>query len=139
MEFRFDPSAPAIVVFVVLQGRSPGQRRRLRLALDIGATYTLIPWEIARALGYHPERSRRRVQLLTADGVLYVPLITVAQVRALGQTVSGLEVLVHDLPPAGRVDGLLGLNFLRHFTLTLDFPRGRLTLESASPRRSGSR
>ena len=133
MQFRFDPAAPAIVVFAVLQGRMPDQRRRLRLALDTGATYTMIPWEIARAIGYHPERSRRQVQLLTASGLVYAPLVTLGEVRALGQSVKNLDALVHDLPPAGRVDGLLGLNFLRHFKLTLDFLNGLLTLESSPP------
>lgn len=129
MRFRFDPAPPAIVVFAVLQGRVAEQRRRLRLVLDTGATYTMIPWEIARALGYHPERSRRQIQLLTASGVVYAPLVTLGEVQALGQAIAPLDVLVHDLPPAARVDGLLGLNFLRHFKLTLDFPNGLLTLE----------
>jgi len=133
MRFRFDPAAPAIVVFAALQGRLPGQRRRLRLALDTGATYTMIPWEIARALGSHPERSRRQVQLLTASGLVYAPLVTLNEVRALGQSVQKLDALVHDLPPDARVDGLLGLNFLRHFKLTLDFPNGLLTLEPSPP------
>jgi len=58
-----------------------------------------------------------------------VPLVEVREIRALGQRVKGLEVLVHDLSPASRVEGLLGLNFLRNFKLTLDFRAGILELE----------
>ncbi len=126
---RFDPSAPVLVVFATIEGRQPGRRRRLKVALDTGATYTMIPWEIAQALGYHPERSRRRIELMTASGMVIVPLVKVKEIRALGQTVRELDVLVHDLPPGGRVEGLLGLNFLRSFKLTLDFKQGTLELE----------
>ncbi len=48
--------------------------------------------------------------MMTASGMVVVPLVKVKEVRALGQTVKGLDVLVHDLPPAGRVEGLLGLS-----------------------------
>ncbi len=127
--YRFDPAAPVLVVFATIQGKQPTQRRRLKVALDTGAIYTMIPWEIARALGYQPELSRQQIEMMTASGMAIVPLIKVKEFRSLGQTVKGLELLVHDLPSAGRVEGLLGLNFLRAFKLTLDFKRGILELE----------
>lgn len=37
--------------------------------------------------------------------------------------------LCHDLPAEVRVDGLLGLDFLRGRRLTLDFRTGRLSLD----------
>ena len=40
--FGFDPSAPLLVVFATVEGRQPGWRRRLKVALDTGATYTMI-------------------------------------------------------------------------------------------------
>ncbi len=43
---RFDPAASVLVVFATIQGRQPAQRRRLKVALDTGATYTMIPWEV---------------------------------------------------------------------------------------------
>lgn len=127
--YRFDPTAPVLVVFIAVQGRQPVQQRRLKVALDTGATYTMIPWEIVQALGYHPERSRRRIEMMTASGIAIAPLVKVKAIKALGQTVKELEVLVHDLPSASRVEGLLGLNFLRAFKLTLDFKRGVLELK----------
>jgi predicted aspartyl protease len=33
------------------------------VALDTGAMYTMIPWEIAEALGYKPEMSKEKVTL----------------------------------------------------------------------------
>jgi predicted aspartyl protease len=49
---RFDPQAPVIVLYVTLKGRIT---QTLRMALGTGATYIMIPWEIAEALGYEPE------------------------------------------------------------------------------------
>lgn len=50
---KFDPEQPIIVLDITLQGKA-GATRRVRMALDTGATYTMIPWEIAEALGYEP-------------------------------------------------------------------------------------
>jgi hypothetical protein len=49
-------------------------------------------------------------------------------VEALGKSVTSLEVLCHTLPPTSRVDGLLGLNFLRQFNVSLNFKRGYITI-----------
>jgi hypothetical protein len=46
----------------------------------------------------------------------------------IGQQVANLEVLGHDLPAESGVDGLLGLNFLRQFKLTIRFRRGIVEL-----------
>ena len=55
----FDPQCPVISVDITLEGKS-GRKRRIRVALDTGATYTMIPWEIAEALGCKPEISKER-------------------------------------------------------------------------------
>ena len=78
------------------------------MALDTGATYTMIPWDIAEAIGYEPAYSRRKVTIITASGVEKAPLIVVNNVSVLGKEV---ECVVHDLPEASRINGLLGLCF----------------------------
>jgi len=47
------------------------------MALDTGATYTMIPWDIAEAIGYEPAYSKRKVTIITASGVEKAPLIVV--------------------------------------------------------------
>jgi hypothetical protein len=47
---------------------------------------------------------------------------------AIGQKVDNLEVLCHDLPPESGVDGLLGINFLKRFKLTIRFRKGIIDL-----------
>jgi hypothetical protein len=40
-----------------------------------------------------------------------------------------VQCIVHDLPEASRIDGLLGLSFLRWFKVCLDFKNGVLKIE----------
>jgi clan AA aspartic protease (TIGR02281 family) len=105
------------------------QVRRLLMALDTGATYTMIPWDIAEALGYEPAISRRKVDIITASGVHKAPLITLSSIGALGKEAKNVDCVVHDLPQASRVEGLLSLSFLRNFTVLLDFRKGLLKID----------
>jgi predicted aspartyl protease len=106
----------------------PAGSAELRLALDTGATGTLVNVGLLVALGYDPALSSDRVQVTTGSGVEFVPRITLEKIMSLGKDRFGFPVLGHTLPPSAGVDGLLGLDFLRDQSLTLDFRIGRVTL-----------
>jgi predicted aspartyl protease len=125
--YKFDPDSPVIVLFVKLSG--PKGTRRVKMALDTGATYVLIPHHIAESLGYDPASSRERVPLTTASGVEIVPLITLISVSALGKKIDNIRVVCHDLPPTSHIDGLLGLSYFREQRIKLDFVEGILEIE----------
>ena len=127
MKHKFDISAPVIVVEPELEGENVSEI--IKMALDTGATYTMLPWKIARVLGLKPEVSERRIDIITASGVESVPLVNVKSIRLLDKKVSNIDVVVHDLPSKSYVDGLLGLSFLRNFNLHLNFREGYLELE----------
>jgi predicted aspartyl protease len=59
-KINFDPQSPIIAVDISLEGEG-GIKRKIKVALDTGATYTMIPWEIAEVLGYRPEISNEKV------------------------------------------------------------------------------
>jgi len=122
-KINFDPQSPVIAVDITLESEG-GIKRRIRVALDTGATYTMIPWEIAEALGYKPEMSKEKVTLITASGVETAPLIEIKKIKFLGEGLDDVPVLCHDLPPKSYVTGLLGSSFLRHFRITIDYPKG---------------
>ena len=75
------------------------------------------------------DHSTRRVRIITASGVEYCSVVTVGRIEAIGQFVDALDVISHDLPEESHIDGLLGLNFLRHFDLTIRYSNGTLSLE----------
>ncbi len=93
----------------------------MRLALDTGATSTLVSWDLVVLVGYDPAAVARRVQVTTGSGVEFVPEVTVMRLDALDQSRSEFPVLCHTLPPTATVDGVLGLDFLRGGRLVVDF------------------
>jgi hypothetical protein len=124
----FDPREGLIIVHAEIVGLSGAAI--LRLALDTGATTTLINWGMLISIGYDPALSSDRVQITTGSGVEFVPSVVVKRLVALGSEQAEFSVLCHTLPPSAGVDGLLGLDFFRARTLTIDFKEGALTLES---------
>jgi len=125
-QIRFNPNSPVIVLEVTLE--SMVAKRRMKMAVDTGATYTMIPWEIAEALGYRPDISSQRITLVTASGVERVPLIKVDIIRILGKEIRDIEIVCHDLPARSYVDGLLGPRSLRELKAKIDFDKGTLEI-----------
>lgn len=126
MSFPFDPERKLIIARTELEG--PSGNAVLRLALDTGATRTLINVGLLVSIGYDPALAADRSQITTGSGVEFVPHLPLSKITALGQERTGFSVLCHTLPPSAGVDGLLGLDFFRGLTLTVDFRTGRITL-----------
>jgi hypothetical protein len=70
-----------------------------------------------------------RAQITTASGDLWVPRVIVDRVDALGISRATFPMLAHTLPKSIRVDGLLGLDFLRGQRLTVDFRQGLVSVD----------
>ena len=104
------------------------------LVLDTGATLTCIDERLARQLRLPRKRGAVGVGA-GAVGSGRVPLVQVDSVRLGATTVRNMTACVLDLRHlsdlgAGGVNGLLGLNFLTEFHVTLDFDNRLLTLRS---------
>ena len=109
--------------------KGPSGTALLRLALDTGATSTLINVSPLVAIGYDPAVAATRVEVTTGSGVEFAARVILSKLTALGGQRLDFPVLAHTLPPSAGVDGLLGLDFLRGLVLTVDFPSGRITLK----------
>ena len=105
------------------------RKKKIKMALDTGATYVMIPWEFAEILGYEPEVSRERIPMITASGVEKAPLITLDSINVLGKKAEGVSAVVHNLPQKSYVDGLLGLSYLKNFDVHLCFKKGVLEMD----------
>ena len=126
MSFSFDPQQGLIIVPAELWG--PNGSAVLRLALDTGATGTLVNTGMLVALGYDPALIPDRVQITTGSGVEFVPRILLDRIMVLGEEAVEFPVLGHTLPPSAGIDGLLGLDFFRGRSLTIDFRTGQVAL-----------
>ena len=128
MNYAFNPLRGLIVVQAKVFG--PSGSIVLRLALDTGATRTMINVAPLTTIGYDLALALDRVQVTTGSGIEDVPRLLVTQFQALGQTRENFPVLAHTLPraSASAIDGLLGLDFLHGQILTIDFLQGDISL-----------
>ena len=126
MSFAFDLQRNLIIISTRVLG--PVRNLRLRLALDTGATRTLINQSRLLRLGYDPSASEKRIQITTGSNIEFVTQLSLRKLQALGQERDDFPVLCHNLPPTASVDGLLGLDFFRGLNLNIDFRSGLLTL-----------
>lgn len=102
--------------------------RVIRLLVDTGSTYTILPNEVLSSIGLDPFVSRERVRLITGSGYLVVPRIKVLRFSCLGYTIEGFRVAAHTLPAESFVDGLLGMDFLSHVKAIIDIEAGEVEI-----------
>jgi predicted aspartyl protease len=126
MSIPFHAQHGLIIIQAAVDG--PSGSAVLRLALDTGATRTVINVGMLVALGYDPALVPERIQVTMGSGVEFVPQVSVHTIVALGQERTSFAVLGHTLPPSAGIDGVLGLDFMRGQTLTVDFRTGTITL-----------
>lgn len=109
-----------VPVTVSLRGRSV----EARLLLDTGANITTISEELASRLGVEASDVRQG-RATVADGRSVQGYLFTAESLSVGpQTRSNVRISI--LPGSGgeRYDGLLGMDFLKHFRYHVDFERG---------------
>ena len=122
----FSPVGELIVLRLTVGGVDPDTFRNVFVALDTGASTTMIPTEVAVDLGY--DLSNPNEQMMTANGIVLANRITIRKLTAIGETVGNIDVVCHDLPEGSIIEGLLGLNFLRHFDVNISFSTGTIEL-----------
>lgn len=122
----FDTNLPLIIVEVEVKAKD---ERNLVMALDTGCSRTILSYETATAIGCDPAASSQRVRIVTGSGMVIAPVVTLKSIKALGKIVGNLDVACHNLPEEGFVDGLLGIDFLKNFDLSIKFREGIIELK----------
>ncbi len=126
MKFRF--KADYGLVYVRVKVHCGDTEVILNLALDTGASGTIISGKKLREVGYNLDNPEDEIYITTGSGLIFVPKITIDKLTALGKEKSNFVVIAHDFPPTSSVDGVLGLDFLRENILTIDFIEGFIEL-----------
>lgn len=126
MSVRFAPDEELIYLRAKVFGTKG--RASLRLALDTGASSTMINRRILRRLGYELSTDAEEIGIITGSRVESAFPITVSRFLALRQQRMDFPILAYDLPPETGIDGVLGLDFFRGRSLNIDFRSGLITL-----------
>ena len=133
------PSAPTLGSGPECNHCTRGNERVLRslfpshsMAL-LGLTWRSIP--VPRLRLYHPRiASNLALSTLgvskvgTVAGVITVPLARLGSLKVGAAEVHDLVVSIHDFSTDPRIEGLLGMDFLKHFHVSLDARRRLLIL-----------
>ena len=127
MTYSFDLQRSLVVVPVFVAGPRGGEY--FDFAVDIGATRTCVSGPLLEMLGYRRDQTRGRFQARTGSGGIETGTISVRSFLTFGILRSDYPVVWMPLPPASRVEGLLGLDFFRGRILKVDFIRGRVSLD----------
>ncbi|MFQ5641395.1 MAG: TIGR02281 family clan AA aspartic protease [bacterium] len=99
------------------------------MALDTGASRTIIPTEVLRNIGFQEDSLKNIVSFGDASQTHLAPIVKLPSFSVGNATVSNLEALAYTLPEKLGIDGLIGLNFLQYFKkFTVDFEESKLLL-----------
>jgi clan AA aspartic protease (TIGR02281 family) len=128
---RVQLEIPIVLRRVKING--PAGVREIDGILDTGAVYTVIAWDVAKDIGYDPAISERRMPIITANGVIEAPLITVGAIQLADLRAEAVDVICHDIPEIAGIEGLLGLSFLQHFRTLIDYTTGVLEISAGTP------
>lgn len=124
-QIPFDPNANILIFRCRVEYESI---ITLYLALDTGASNVIISREASVNLGYNLELTPEQATISNASTSHLVPVVTLKSFRLADATVKNIQALCYTIPEELGIDGVIGLNFLRHFNVNLDFEKGILTL-----------
>lgn len=95
------------------------------LIIDTGATVTVISRRLANNLSIRPTGTMLGH---TVGGPIAAPVARLASLKIGAAEVNELSVIVHDFSPNPSIDGLLGMDFLGQFQVSLDSQKQLLGL-----------
>jgi hypothetical protein len=120
------PDSEFIDVPVTVQGPD-GQVETAWLVLDTGSPVTILRTAVAKDVGLTEALSVGRSHLLGPTGPDDGYRVSAPGFTVLGRTLRGFILSCHEIDPGLDVDGVVGLDVLRHGRLVLEMPAGRVT------------
>ena len=100
----------------------------IRLLIDTGASYTVIPIPILKRINCDVENPIKRKKIVTANGAIDVPIIVVPAFNCMGIKQKEFSVVGLNLPVNSFTDGLLGMDFLREAKAVIDIAKAEIRL-----------
>jgi len=76
-----------LAVQATIGSREGGDFLRVRLLVDTGSSFTILPVQVLQNLGYDTGNPLRRQELVTGQGRIYAPVINVSWFNCVGQLI----------------------------------------------------
>jgi predicted aspartyl protease len=126
-KFNLDDADSLILITGEIQGQP------LTLALDTGASHSVIDFTCLLMAGYSKSDFNQTVQIETAKGIIEGCTLPIQNFTVLGVSVPNWSICTYDFienEVLSGIDGVLGLDFFRQRVLTLDFQKLEIRLIS---------
>ena len=104
------------------------QGRDFEFLVDTGAAYTALSKDVVALLGMSGDPQRTANIVPIHGGILRVPVVTITELRIGGLRIADVTAVVLDFSPALKFDGMLGMNVLKQFRMTIETDTGTLVL-----------
>jgi clan AA aspartic protease (TIGR02281 family) len=98
--------------------------------IDTGATYTIISSSVAENLRLEPDPETPLMTLQAASGEIDAPVVNIDTITFGTLNIPNVMAAIHDMDSSPDVSGVIGLNLLNRFTMTVDASRHILILEA---------
>lgn len=96
-------------------GGNDGSVIVVRLLVDTGSSFTVLPTRVVESLGCNLRKPLRSIATVGASGIINAPLVAVPWFNCLGQRIENFPLLAYTISAAAFVDGLLGMDFLSRY------------------------
>src|SRR5437870_3177562 len=116
------------LILVEAEVVGPARTTEARLVLDTGAAATTLTPDVVAKIGYTRRDGHRNARVHTAIGEERGFWLRVAELTVLGVSTPNFAVTVFPLGHE-HIDGLVGMNFLRHFHFAVRPAERRIFVE----------
>ena len=99
------------------------------LLVDTGSNYTVLSVEILERIGCSPAASREHILILTGSGVLVAPRVRAIALTIFNRRIDAADLIAHDLPFSGPIDGLLGMDVLSALRARIDVGKAEIEMD----------
>ena len=132
---HFNLADNTIILDVTLLSVTSRDFRNVKLVLDTGATITCLSPDAILGLGYDLSNPKEELSVFTASGTIQATVITLSELSAIRETLENIDVVIYELPQQlmdHGIQGLLGLDFLKHFDVNICFSAGFIDIQRIS-------
>jgi len=102
---------------------------RLTLIVDTGSSRTLISRFELESMSCNIVSSSKIQRLVTASGIVDAPMFTIDSFFCFGKRIDNFEIVAYDLPRESFVDGLLGMDFMSSFDISISTKNGTVIVK----------
>ena len=130
LDIRFKKGSSIVVPSILLPYADKGFGRMVKLILDTGATSTHISKAVLHQMGYSDTMfTRDDKESFAVIGKYFATLCKVQRLDFCGLNFRNHIVKVWNPPPKHHADGIIGMNILRYFNVSINTDTQKVTIE----------